>query len=221
MQVKWPLILGFAVLPLGCKTHRETTPGPLPANEVTEIESSPQESPTHPTPGTMVPPTSGKTSDAPVDLCATRPDLYQRKDGKCEIIPLPSVEGELNISSGVIWKPDLSRCRRTWSNGGFKFCSGGVHASIPVALPTQGSGKARFSISFNCKSFPAQNSLELSIGNETKLTLTSVTVDTPIFSDEIPVEAGVVKSVRLDFKPNYDATYPGDCLINLIENRVI
>lgn len=223
MQVKWLLILGFSALPLGCKTHKERTTELIPVNDGSEIDSSPQGSPSQPTPaaGTTAPLPSGTTSDVPVDLCATLPDLYQKKDGKCVIIPLPSVEGELAISNGVIWKPDLTRCRRPWSNGGFRFCSGGVHASIPLALPTQGTGKARFSLSFNCKSVPAQNSLELSIGNETKVTLASIKVDTPIFSDEISVETGVAKSVRLDFTPNYDATYPADCVIKLIENRTL
>ncbi len=61
----------------------------------------------------------------------------------------------------------------------------------------------------------------VSIGNETKVTLASIKVDTPIYSDEIEVESGMAKSVRLDFTPNYDATYPADCAINLIENRVL
>jgi hypothetical protein len=217
------MILCLSALPLGCKSQKEQIPMLQPLNEATENQS-PQEIPSQEKPAagsTASPQPHDTSSGAPVDLCATNPDLYQEKDGQCVLIPLPSVEGELMITSGLIWKPDLSRCRRAWSNDSFRFCSGGVHASVPLALPVQGTGKVRFSLSFNCKSIPPQNALALSIGNETKVTLTSVMVDTPIFSDEISVEAGLAKSVRLDFTPNYDATYPADCRINLIENRAI
>jgi hypothetical protein len=204
----------FCVILLGCKSTTQNPASPEqplmePANIPEPSQKPVEDKPSH---------VSSQTAE---DLCETHPDVYKRKDGECVLIPRPSVEGVLNITSGVIWQPDLTRCSRPWSNGSFRFCSGGVHATIPLPTPEQGNGKVRLTLRFKCNSVPTQNALSLTIGEDNKSTLASVLTDDPVFSSEIPVTSGIAKSVRLDFTPLYDATYPPSCRIILVENVLV
>lgn len=135
-----------------------------------------------------------------------------------------------SVFGQVIFQPSLTAnvCKKPWSNGSFRFCSG-VPVTVPYNQVSSTSSKYlnslpienTLSYSLYCPAVPNSTPVYLTTGTVSQGLLASSTAKADRTKTTVSYNALANSSYTFDPKINYDATYAGNCKMEVISNLSI